>query len=103
MSVFTLITKGIREQIGVTVFDSIEYIFTVLLIGAAPAEASSRVRSSSRGTCCSWQFNAVILNASRGSLEISSYNIANKFLSGIELSFVSVALSITTIRLCTSD
>ena len=74
------------------VFDSIECIFTVLFICAAPAEASSRVRTSSRGTFCSWQFDAVILNASRGSFKISSYNIANIFLSGIELSFVSLAL-----------
>ena len=79
MSVFTLIT--VTVTIGVTVFDSIEWILTVLFIGAAPAEASSQVRTSSIGTCCSWQFNAVILNASRGSFEISSYNVANLFLS----------------------
>ena len=88
---------------GVAVFDSIECIFTVLFIGAAPAEENSRVRTSSRGTDCSWQFNTVIHNASRGSFEISSYNIANIFLSGIVFSFVSFALSISTIKLCTSD
>ena len=107
MSVFTFISKRtftvLEKQIGITVLDSIEWIFTALFIGAAPAEASSLVRTSSRDTCCSWQFNAVILNASRGSFEISSYNIAYMFLSGIVLSLVSFALSITTIRLCTSD
>ena len=68
-----------RKQIGVVVFDSIEWILMVLFMGAAPAEASSRVRTSLRGNCCSWQFKAVIRNASLGSLEISSYNIANIF------------------------
>ena len=61
-----------RKQIGVTVFDSIECIFTVLFIGVAPAEESSRVRTSSRGTSCSWQFNAVI---SAGAVQTSKrYN-----------------------------
>ena len=44
--------------------------------------------TSSIGTDCSWQFNAVIRNASRGSFDISSYNIDKIFLSGIVLSFV---------------
>ena len=54
-------------------------------MGAAPAEAISLVRTSLRGNCCSWQFRAVICNTSLGSLEISLYNIANIFLSGIGL------------------
>ena len=54
-------------------FDSIECILTVRFMGAAPAEASSLVRTSSSGNCCSWQFKAVIRNASLGSFETSSY------------------------------
>ena len=92
-----------RKQIGVVVFDSMEWILTVLLMGAAPAEASSLVRTLSRGNCCSWQFKAVTRNASLRSFEISPYNIANLFLSGIVLSFVSFALSINNIRLCTAN
>ena len=80
-----------------------ECILTVLFVGAAPAEVCRLVRTSSRGNCYSWQFKAVIRNASRGSLEISSYDIANMFLLGIVLSFVSFALSVSIIRLCTSD
>ena len=58
MSVFTFITKGTFVYLKSKTnwcycFDSIEYIFTVLFIGAAPAEASSRVRTSSSGNCCS--------------------------------------------------
>ena len=56
-----------------------EWILTVLFMGAAPAKASSLVRTSPRGNCWSWQFKAVIRNASLGCFEISSYNIANIF------------------------
>ena len=70
---------------------------------AAPVEASSLVRTSSSGNCCYWRFKAVIRNASRGSFDTSSYNIAGIFLSGIALSLISFALSINSIRLCTSD
>ena len=59
-----------QKQIGVVVFDSMECILTVRFIGAAPAEASSRVRTSSSCNCCSWQLSAVILNASLKSLHI---------------------------------
>ena len=91
MSIFAFITKRTfiylkSIQIGVVAFDSIEWILTVLFMGAAPAEASSLVRTSSSGNCCSWQFKAVICNAFRGSFDISSYIIAIIFLSGIELS-----------------
>ena len=72
-------------------------------MGAAPAEASSLVRTLSRGNCCSRQFKAVIRNASLGSFENFSYDIANIFLSGIVLSFVLFALSINNSKLCTSD
>ena len=69
-------------------------------MGAAPAEASSLVRTSSRGNCCSWQFKAVIRNAY---LHSFSYNIANILLIGIVLSFISSALSISGIKLYTTD
>ena len=69
MSIFAFIPK---RTFRVVVFDSTELILTVLFMGAAPAEASSLVRTSSRGNYSSWQFKAVIRNALLGSLEISS-------------------------------
>ena len=52
MSVFTLITKGtfvyLKSKINWCYCFGL--IFTVLFIGAAPAEASSRVRTSSTGS-----------------------------------------------------